>query len=72
MEMQIEESGNASISRSGNVFPAGDAGELREHRDLLLQRSRILQEIASARNPRYRALLEENLAHLDSRLSQFR
>jgi hypothetical protein len=35
----------------------------------LLQRSRILQEIETARNPRYRELLHETLRHLESQLS---
>ncbi len=44
----------------------------RKREDLLLQRSRVLQDLASARNPRYRQLLEEKLTHLDNEIYQFR
>jgi hypothetical protein len=35
----------------------------------MLQRSRILQEMETARNPRYRTMLEEVLNHVDTELA---
>jgi hypothetical protein len=54
-------------TKTGGPLP--DDREMRQKREgLLLQRTRILQELASARNPRYRALLTETLHHLDDQL----
>jgi hypothetical protein len=71
VERQIED------ARTGpNRFPAKAASvaeiELLQKREgLLLQRSRLLQEIESARNPRYRELLKEMLRHLEYQLSSY-
>ena len=35
----------------------------------MLQRSRILQEVATARNPRYQEMLKEMLRHVEAQLS---
>ncbi len=71
IEQQIEDSrtepDHPTIANSseGAVEP-----ELRRQIEgLLFQRSRILQELQSARNQRYRQMLEELLRHLDSRLA---
>lgn len=37
---------------------------------LTLDRTRIVRELEAARNPRYRALLEQSLAHVESELSK--
>lgn len=42
----------------------------RRKEGLLLSRTRILKDMESARNPRYRALLERNLAHIDIELAK--
>lgn len=42
----------------------------RERDSLLLSRTRVLHDLASATNPRYRELLERSLAFLDEKLSQ--
>jgi hypothetical protein len=41
----------------------------RERESLLLQRSRVLADIESAANPRYREILERSLAFLDEKLA---
>jgi hypothetical protein len=68
VEQQIED----APTNTSTLRPiAPDDIELRQKREgLRLQRSRILQEIAAARNPRYRELLKEMLHHLDNLLSQ--
>jgi hypothetical protein len=38
---------------------------------LLLARTRIIKDLESARNHRYRELLERNLAHIDMELAKF-
>jgi hypothetical protein len=69
VEQQMEDAGpNSSSSPVSNSAPT-DA-EVRSRREgLLLQRSRVLQEIEGARNPRYRELLKEMLRHLEAQLS---
>lgn len=41
----------------------------RERESLLLQRTRILADIASATNPRYLEILQRSLAFLDEKLA---
>jgi len=49
---------------------ASSTSEERQRNSLLLQRSRILQEMQNAANPRFRAQLEAALAHLDAELAR--
>lgn len=44
----------------------------RQHRieGLTLSRKRVLQQLATAQNPRHRALLQAELAELDGQLAQ--
>jgi hypothetical protein len=72
IEIQIEEAGNESGVVVKDGLHGVEVEKRRQLEDLLLQRSRVLQEIDSARNRRYRTMLEEKLAHLDHKISQFR
>ncbi|MBN1568224.1 MAG: hypothetical protein JXA73_10285 [Acidobacteria bacterium] len=68
VEAQIEEAGSAvsGIGYASRKEPV----ELRYKREgLMLQRSRILQEIEAARNPRYRSMLDELLNHVELELA---
>lgn len=38
---------------------------------LLLSRTRIIKDMEASRNQRYRALLEQTLAHIDAELAKF-
>jgi len=68
VEQQIEDS--LMESNQSSSFNSPSEFELRQKREgLLLQRSRILQEMDSARNPRYQELLKQMLQHIDSQLS---
>jgi hypothetical protein len=69
VEGQIEDARTESNSApSFAIMP--DEIDLRQKREgLLLQRSRVLQEMESARNPRYQEMLQEMLRHLESQLS---
>ena len=69
VEIQIEESaGTEGAEKIG--APKIESAEVRCKRDgLVLQRSRILQEIETARNPRYRSMLDEILIHVERELA---
>ena len=46
--------------------------ERRRKKDsLLLSRTRILEELKSSRNPRYKKILTDALADLDEKLAEF-
>ena len=72
IEIQIEEASGSSGTDVRGGLPAPEVEKRREHEDLLLQRARVLQEMAAARNPRYRSMLEAKLTHLDNKIAQFR
>ncbi len=68
VETQIEEAGSTSADII--TEPRKEPAELQSKREgLRLQRCRILQEIETARNPRYRNMLDELLIHLDAELA---
>ena len=68
VEMQIEES--ISTASNGYSMPREESVELRSKRQgLMLQRSRFLQEMETARNPRYREMLNELLKHVEQELA---
>ena len=46
--------------------------QIREEETLLLSRTRVVREMSSARNPRYKALLAKGLADLDAKLTTVR
>ena len=69
---QIDMSEPRSRKRSVPVKPqAADAFDLiRKRESLLLSRTRVVQELNSAQNPRYRELLGKALADLDANLAK--
>jgi hypothetical protein len=72
IEIQIEDAISGTSSDLKGGLPKMETDKNRKREDLLLQRARVLQDLASASNPRYRHLLEEKLAHLDNEICQFR
>jgi hypothetical protein len=48
------------------------AARQREQETLRLSRQRVLQQLEASQNPRHRRLLEQELADLDARISQFK
>ena len=67
-----DQMGAAEAEREARARPTITAEEaaLRERRNgLLLSRSRTVDSLAAARDPRYRALLERSLEHLDAELA---
>ena len=68
IEQQIEDS-RMDQNQAVALNSVPDQAQMRQKREgLLLQRSRVLQEIETARNPRYREMLNEMLRHLESQL----
>ena len=68
VEIQIEESGSAAPDIDN--MPRKESVELRSKRQgLMLQRSRFLQEMETARNPRYREMLNELLKNVEKELA---
>ena len=52
-----------------NIPDSATLDRLRQKETILLSRTRILTEMKSAQNPRYRELLSRTLADLDTKLS---
>ena len=69
VEAQIEEALAKPQPGTAILTPA-ETVRLREREGLLLHRTRVLHDIAAARNPRYQEVLKAALAHLDERLAQ--
>ena len=69
VEDQINErNAEAEAAKKKRISPA--ERERRAKRDgILLARTRTLTKLESTHDPRYRALLERTLAHLDSQLA---
>lgn len=69
VESQIEA---AEARASHNRQPQLSPGELRlqrERESLELSRTRVLQDLAAAQNPKYRELLERSLHFLDEKIA---
>jgi hypothetical protein len=68
VEQQIEESRSQLGSVAGIANPPEELEMRRRLESLDLQRSSLRQELATARNPRYRKMLEEMLNHIERQL----
>jgi len=70
VEAQQAEATNKSVTVRPRLSAAA-AARLREQETLLLSRKRVLQQLETSHNPRHRELLQDELGHLDRKLSQF-
>jgi hypothetical protein len=68
VESQIEAAGNRNASRTRVSPTAEQVNKERERDGLELSRTRVIQDLASATNPKYRELLERSLRYLDEKL----
>ena len=69
VESQIE-AAEEQRARLRSVAPSQEQiGRQRERESIELSRTRVLQDLASATNPKYRELLERSLRYLDEKLS---
>jgi hypothetical protein len=53
------------------VLSAEELNKLRQKESLQLERVRVIHDLEHARNPRYRDMLTQALAHLDRKLAEF-
>ena len=71
----IESQMEAATEARSQSAPQRSAEEIqreRERESLLLQRTRVLSDLKSAANPRYREILQRSLAFLDEKLAALR
>jgi len=57
----------AAHAKVGNPI---EAERIRKQESLQMSRTRVLHDLATANNPRYRKILEEALKHLDCKLAE--
>ena len=69
IESQIESAEARKATRAAKPDPAA-AERTQKRASLLLSRTRVLHDIETARNPRYRETLTAALHHLDDKLSE--
>jgi len=71
VEEQIELAAEKAASlKTETKFNAAEAAKMRELESLELSRTRVLQDIASSSNPKYKEMLERSLAFLDEKLAR--
>jgi hypothetical protein len=69
VESQIEEAAESRKFNSTAVsLTPEQLSNQRQRESIELSRTRVLQDLASAKNPKYRKLLEESLQFLDEKL----
>ena len=71
VESQIESAESARRAASGPQPTAEEIERARQRESLLLSRTRVLNDMQTAYNPRYRKTLEAALKHLDEKLAEF-
>ncbi len=70
VEAQQDEAGQDAPKSRIKLTPE-QAARSRERENLRLSRQRVLQQVESTQNLRHRRILQDALAELDQRLSQF-
>ena len=68
VEAQMEAAEDRASLANRTALAAEEIRAQRERESLELSRTRVLQDIASAVNPRYREVLERSLGFLDDKL----
>jgi hypothetical protein len=73
VEAQIDLAGARLSARSAEVQPPDPAtlAAIRKKENIVLSRTRVIHDLESARNPRYKAVLTKALADLDAQLLTF-
>jgi hypothetical protein len=70
VEAQIELAESRHPARHGPVLNAVEADRIKKRQSLLLSRTRVVHDLETAHNPRYREILLAALKHLDDKLSE--
>ena len=69
VESQIESAATRKEQSNLNQLQAAEISRQRERESLELSRTRVLQDLAKAENPKYRDLLNRSLIFLDEKLA---
>ncbi len=72
VEAQIEGTERETGDRTIDPYSPAQVERRQKREGLLLSRARAIQELETARNPRYRKLLEETLSHIEHELDQLK
>src|SRR5207244_4205387 len=71
IESQIESAEAGKITKNKPDRSPAEIAALREQEGLELSRTRVLHQMETCINPRYRVILDKALADLDTRLAKF-
>ena len=71
VEAQIEMAEDRRSAFQENTPSAETLDLIRKKESILLSRTRVVRDLESAQNPRYKAVLSKALAELDAQLSTF-
>ncbi|HLK67239.1 MAG TPA: hypothetical protein VKU19_27580 [Bryobacteraceae bacterium] len=71
IEAQIDEAENRPSAGFENAPPPEALELIRKRETIVLSRTRVVRELQSAQNPRYKAVLSKALADLEAQLSTF-
>jgi len=71
IESQIEAAEERKSAARAAAIDAAVVERKRQRDSLLLSRTRILNDIEQARNPKYQETLKAALKHLDDKLAEF-
>lgn len=69
VEVQIDMAEARRAVRPGRVQTTEISEAIRRKETILLSRTRVVHDLESAQNPRYKAVLSKALAELDAQLS---
>jgi hypothetical protein len=70
VEAQIELAESRRSLKHAVVVNAKEAERVKKRESLLLSRTRVVHDLESANNPRYREILQSALKHLDEKLAE--
>ena len=69
VEAQIDMAEAVGAAAPAKSLPLEDLIQIRKRESLILSRTRVVREMESAQNPRYKAVLGKALADLDAQLN---
>jgi hypothetical protein len=72
VEAQVEATEQKKWSSGGEPKTSGQILKDTQRKDLLLSRTRVVNDLESATNPNHRKSLEAALAHLDKKLADLK
>jgi len=72
VEAQIESAESRRPRASAKALDPVIAERIRQREGLEMSRTRVMHDLDTANNPRYRAILQAALKHLDDKLAELR